>query len=88
MNPGSVMDMDAKQKGDHVICVVNPPTDAPPDFCVLEVGNGRGLWVIRVYFDGSMDFNPQFEPTEQAKAFKTSMMMATQRAIWPIAEIH
>lgn len=78
-----------KTDRDAVLTVSMPFNNLPESdmrqFCVLEVSNGRGLAVMRVFADGRMEFNPDFEPSEQARAFQTALMMASQRAIWPTA---
>lgn len=77
--------------GAYIISAYCPPAGFTEeellDFRTLVVGNGRGKWVICIHYSGRMEFNPEYEPTEQARAFAMAMNVISGRAIFETARV-
>lgn len=74
---------------DAVLTVFNPrasmdvPDELLKDCCVVQITNGRGLWVMRVYYDGRLKFHPDFTPDAAAQAFRAAMNLVKQPPVFP-----
>lgn len=64
-----------------IVTYANQPTDGK----VLRIGDGRGHEVMYLTSSNQLHFSPDFEPTEQARAFMTAMNLLLRKNIFPTA---